>query len=238
MAKQKISVCIIAHNEEALIERCLRSIEKQTTTPDEVVLIAHNCTDATEARAKQFSWLTVIPYSGPVGCAYARAEGFRRVQGEIILCTDADTELPPNWVQKVAEEFKDPRVVAVGTFVIYSGAIFSTVNSCLVMPILYVRSLFNDSEFFGPSFAVRKQAYESINGLNALLAVKEKIGLSYWVDDLYISYMLAKRGRVTFLPSVVAFARLKEQTFKSEVTRLRLNIKDRALFFKEFAERS
>lgn len=237
MKKEKVSVLVIAHNEEELIERCLCSIEKQTKQPDEVVLIVHNCTDRTEEIARTFSWLTVIPYSGPRGCAYARAEGFNRVTGDIIVCTDADTEVPKDWVEKIITEFNDRVVVGVGTFVIYNGAFFSIVSSCIGMPILYIRSLLNDGEFYGPSFAVRKKTYEEFNGLTQLLASKEKIGLSYWVDDLYISHALAQRGQIKFLPSVVVFAKIKEQTLSSEINRLRLNFKDRTLFFKEFSKK-
>ena len=50
----KISVLIIAHNEEAHIAECLDSIMGQTTRADEVLLIAHNCTDTTVEIARQY----------------------------------------------------------------------------------------------------------------------------------------------------------------------------------------
>jgi poly-beta-1,6-N-acetyl-D-glucosamine synthase len=50
----KISILIIAHNEEAHIEKCLSAIIEQTQKPHEIVLIAHNCTDRTVEIAKNY----------------------------------------------------------------------------------------------------------------------------------------------------------------------------------------
>ena len=43
----KISLLIIAHDEEAHIAECLDSIRVQSQKANEIVLIAHNCTDNT-----------------------------------------------------------------------------------------------------------------------------------------------------------------------------------------------
>jgi glycosyltransferase involved in cell wall biosynthesis len=43
----RTSILIIAHNEEAHIRECIESILNQSQKADEVVLIAHNCTDST-----------------------------------------------------------------------------------------------------------------------------------------------------------------------------------------------
>jgi glycosyltransferase involved in cell wall biosynthesis len=48
------TVLIIAHNEATHISECLESLEKQTITPDEIILVAHNCTDETVVIAKKF----------------------------------------------------------------------------------------------------------------------------------------------------------------------------------------
>ena len=55
----KISVLIIAHNEEAHIAECLDSIMGQTIQADEIVLIAHNCTDMTLEVARQYQKVAI-----------------------------------------------------------------------------------------------------------------------------------------------------------------------------------
>jgi glycosyltransferase involved in cell wall biosynthesis len=47
-----ITVLIPAHNEEALIGRCLRSVLVAADSATEVLVVAHNCTDATAAQAE------------------------------------------------------------------------------------------------------------------------------------------------------------------------------------------
>lgn len=60
----KRTILIIARNEAAHIAECLESVGRQTVVPDEVLLIAHNCTDDTVNIAKNFpnvrieEWLT------------------------------------------------------------------------------------------------------------------------------------------------------------------------------------
>lgn len=49
----KRSVLIIAHNESSRIRECFESIARQTEKPDEVILVAHNCTDDTAEKARE-----------------------------------------------------------------------------------------------------------------------------------------------------------------------------------------
>jgi glycosyltransferase involved in cell wall biosynthesis len=51
----KTSILIIAHNEEAHIRECIESIIHQSQKADEVVLIAHNCTDNTVSIAREYT---------------------------------------------------------------------------------------------------------------------------------------------------------------------------------------
>ena len=92
----KISVLIIAYNEEKYIGECIKSILNQNQSPDEVVLLAHNCTDKTIEIAQGFP-ITVMPFNGARGLVYALLEGLNHVSGDIIL-----------WVvgKRVAEEGK------------------------------------------------------------------------------------------------------------------------------------
>ncbi len=70
----KISVLIIAHNEEKYIAQCVESVLNQTKRPDEIVLLAHNCTDKTLEIARSFP-ITVVPFNGVTGIINARLEG-------------------------------------------------------------------------------------------------------------------------------------------------------------------
>jgi glycosyltransferase involved in cell wall biosynthesis len=130
----KISVLIVAHNEAGNIARCLKSIQQQTLMPDEVILVAHNCSDKTVEIAKRFwssqdddkeqKWIPafagmttghakdgtnwrVVEENGPSGIVYARIRGFKEVRGEIVACIDGDSVASKNWLQKLISRFDD-----------------------------------------------------------------------------------------------------------------------------------
>ena len=47
-----LTVLVPAHNEEALIGRCIRSVLASASSGVDVLVVAHNCTDATAVRAE------------------------------------------------------------------------------------------------------------------------------------------------------------------------------------------
>lgn len=227
----KVSVFLIAHNEEKLIERCLRSIEQQTQKPNEVVLVAHNCTDKTVEIAKKFPWLTLDEYNGPKGTAYARAEGFLRVTGDIILSTDGDAVVPSNWVEALTKEFEDQEVVGVGSPVIYTGNALIVPASTIAQILLWNKNCIKrDPEFWGPSFAVRRSAYEKVGGFEELFRLKESSGLTYWLEDNFLSNRIAQFGKVIFLAYPIVLARVKPNTVSEMLTRARADLEDRKIF--------
>jgi glycosyltransferase involved in cell wall biosynthesis len=236
MKRQKISAFLIAHNEEENIEQCLRALERQTKKPDEVVLIAHNCSDKTEEIAKQFSWLKIISYHGPAGTAYARAEGFRQVSGDIIVSTDGDTTVPPTWIEDLIQPFDKQELVGVGSLVIYTGTFLSVFGSVtLQFPVWCLNRISGRAEFYGPSFAVRKSAYENMGGLSELFEIKERVGLARWLEDNFIANRIRQEGSVQFFLSPIVYAKTKVSKPRETYERLKADLRDRMIFFDKVA---
>jgi GT2 family glycosyltransferase len=109
VAKPIISVIISARNEAERFAPCLESLAKQRTKfPFEVHLVDNASTDGTYGKAKKwveanklknfFVWRERKP-----GSPAARNYGARRASGQILLFTDADCRLHPNWVQEMAK---------------------------------------------------------------------------------------------------------------------------------------
>jgi glycosyltransferase involved in cell wall biosynthesis len=110
-------VAVPVRNEEERIAACLRAIDSQTgLAPGSlgVVLFLNNCTDRTEAIVAELVpdlsipvWILVETFSGAhAGWARRRAmDAAAAWLGEsgnagIILSTDADSRVPPNWVAR------------------------------------------------------------------------------------------------------------------------------------------
>ncbi|MGE3262543.1 MAG: glycosyltransferase family 2 protein [Bacteriovoracia bacterium] len=109
MAKPQISVIISAKNEANRFMPCLESLAKQKSkTPFEVHFVDNASTDGTYGKARKwvetnkqknfFVWRERKP-----GSPSARNYGARRARGQILLFTDADCRLAPNWVQEMSK---------------------------------------------------------------------------------------------------------------------------------------
>lgn len=109
-----ISVVIPAYNEEKYLPRTLESLKHLKRQPDEVVVIDGGSTDKTAKVAKKHgAKVLTVPH---LGIGFARQKGLEAASSEVIAFTDADTVVPPDWLNKIEETLSRPDVVAV-----YSG---------------------------------------------------------------------------------------------------------------------
>lgn len=104
-----IAVVIPAHNEEALIERCIRSIAASARAGDALMVVAHNCTDATAAKAEA-AGARVLELNDPdrkgKGCALSF--GFEVAlagAAKAVLVIDADSVASPGLIDAVRQRF-------------------------------------------------------------------------------------------------------------------------------------
>ncbi len=212
----KISILIIAHNEAASIGQCLASACNQTVPADEIILVAHNCTDATASIAKDYPAVTIVEYNGPSGIVAARLKGFETVTGDIVVCTDGDSTVSPEWVRSMTEPFKDSSIAGVGSNVHYVG------NLLLELAFLKYRLIdqskalqknkLGSNFFIGPSMAFRKAGYETVGGLEPYLELEKKLGLAKCADDVYLALSLSKHGKLRFIQNSLVTTKLKEKT--------------------------
>lgn len=102
MTKKALTVSIIipAYNEERHLKACLDSLARQTVMPLEVIVVDNNSTDKSAAIAGRYPFVRLVTESQQ-GIVYARTRGFNAARGDIIGRTDADTILPPDWVERV-----------------------------------------------------------------------------------------------------------------------------------------
>ncbi len=93
-----------AYNEVAVLADCLSSLQRQTYPGAyEIIVVDNASTDGTAALAKRFGARVV---SEPRrGVCFARQRGLSEAGGEIVVSTDADTVVPPTWLQRVDDEF-------------------------------------------------------------------------------------------------------------------------------------
>jgi len=103
VSEPPISIIIAAYNEEKYLAKCLRALQPQLKTGDEIIVVDNNSFDSTVAIAKQFN-VRVIKEKHQ-GMSFARNTGFNAAKNKILARTDADTEVCVDWLQAVREFF-------------------------------------------------------------------------------------------------------------------------------------
>ena len=100
-----ISVVVPAYNEEENITACLESLNCQTLprAEYEIIVVDGNSKDRTRELAIPLADLVFIQESRRVGGA--RNDGALRARGEILATTDADCVLPPDWLERIRDDF-------------------------------------------------------------------------------------------------------------------------------------
>ena len=106
--KQDLAVLIPAHNEEATLNVCLDKLVTQVSDPQCILLIAHNCDDATAQIAEGYG-IRVEVFNDPNqrGKGYALATGIDRLKREgnpkSVLVLDADSTLSDHAIEQLNE---------------------------------------------------------------------------------------------------------------------------------------
>ncbi len=115
----EVSIIIAAHNEESLISakivNCLELDYPQERR--EIIVASDASTDATVARARAFEaqGVRVIDLVERGGKQNAQLQGIQVARGEILVFTDAGTQLPPGALREIVSNFADPSIGCVSS---------------------------------------------------------------------------------------------------------------------------
>lgn len=200
----KVSIVIPAFNEEKYIENSLFSLlksEQKTRIDYEVILVDNNSTDRTVQLARQFKKgmkLRIIREEIQ-GRGAARARGFKRAQGEIILSADADTIFYQGWIETLVSEIKGKVVAVTTSCKIVDCAPLTNMIFNFSQPVAMVcyRLAAGHYWFSGFGSAILKSVYEKAGGFNTALQAQE---------DLDLSFRVAKLGKIKFINKPVIFS--------------------------------
>ncbi|HUW94337.1 MAG TPA: glycosyltransferase [Anaerolineae bacterium] len=187
-----ISVVIPAHNEERYLGACLEALQRQRYPRSrfEVIVVDNASTDATPRIARQFGAMVVTEPRMSIG--RARQRGADTAQGDILASTDADTIVPPDWLERIALSFQRDRELGAvfGPFRYSDGTALEKVFIWyLSLALMMALHALRRSCFSGNNYAVRREAFWRAGGNNVSLPAAE---------DVDLSWRLSKVTRVAF----------------------------------------
>ena len=114
LSRPAVSVVIPAFNRRPWLAKTLASVNSQTSTDHEIVLVDDGSTDGTaEWVRRAFPEVRVIRLARNQGPATARNHGIQRARGALIAFLDSDDIWCKDYLSTLTPEFRDPRVVLV-----------------------------------------------------------------------------------------------------------------------------
>lgn len=190
-----ISIIIPTYNEEKYIVTCLKSLECQDFTGNyEVIVSDGSSADGTVDIALQHADRVIVDRRGTI--ADGRQTGARAAKYPILAFTDADTYVRSNWLSQLASSLDDRRVVGVhGKLLPLDGNRIENHFCTHVLPrYSQLMVQINKPSVPGSNFAVRKKAFDKVNGFNTKLVTAE---------DVDLCNRIAKLGRFVYNPEAV-----------------------------------
>jgi len=218
----KISVAIIAHNEEEYVERCIFSVLNQTHKPDEVVLVAHNCTDQTVEIAKKYP-ITTIPYNGLEGITYARIHALGHIKGNIICCIDGDEYAKNNWVAEMSKLLVKGNVL-VGSWIRFRENLFGRLSN-IFNYFLCVDKRKVEQWIWGGSMAFWEKDKQFVKEVfEKSIILQKELSLSRVCDDFWLALFMKQKGSLAVTNKTHTTHYEKCTTFTESIKRNRENL--------------
>ncbi|MCC5574106.1 glycosyltransferase family 2 protein [Microtetraspora sp. AC03309] len=115
----RVTVLVPAHNEEGQIGETIQSLHRQRRRPDRIIVIADNCTDATEEIARSHGAEVIRT----VGNRHKKAGALNQVLevllprlggAHAVLVMDADSALHPGFIHHAVARLATGKLAAIG----------------------------------------------------------------------------------------------------------------------------
>ncbi len=194
-ATPRITVVVPARNEADNLERCIQSLMQVHYPPDaiQMIVVDDRSEDATpqilDALAQQYP--SILPLHRTAaqvdpnlrGKPGALQYGIDHADGELVLMTDADCAVSPEWVRGMVMQFTDPEVgLVAGLTSIRSEGFLDRVQDVewTYTQAMAAGGVGNGIPLgcFGNNLAVRRSAFDAVGGYRSItFSVTEDLAL-------------------------------------------------------------
>jgi len=167
----KYSVLIPAHNEEALLGKCLQSVKSASdkiSESVEIIVALNRCTDQTAEIAARHH--TVIVNEDSKNLARIRNAAARAATGDILVTIDADSRMSGNMFVEIAENLATGNYIGGGVMIRPERWSLGICMSLLtVLPFLLIQRV------SGGLFWCHRRDFKAVGGFNEALVSAEDL---------------------------------------------------------------
>ncbi len=197
----QISIVIPTLNEEKYIEKTLRSIRNQNTKKSyEVIIVDSYSKDKTPLIAKKYGCKIVNCPPGII--AMARQKGFDVAEGKILVCANADTIYPRNWLERLTKPiFAKKAVASCGNLTPLDGNTIERIFTKRILhPIASISFKLGMHYAPGETIAFTRESFNKIKGFNVRLKTAE---------DMDLIKRISKHGKVAYVPDAMVYISMR-----------------------------
>ncbi|MFD1139851.1 glycosyltransferase [Larkinella insperata] len=177
------SILIAARNEETTILHCLQAVERLRYPPDRFEVLIGNDQSEDQTGALVTNFIRDKPHFRLVsitervgqqaGKANVLAQLAHHARGAVLLFTDADCEVPPDWIQGMLRPFRDEKTgILTGCTQILGRNGFEKLQAVDWFYGQYLIKQLTDLGIpvtaMGNNMAVRRTAYDAVGGYESL----------------------------------------------------------------------
>lgn len=170
-ATPAFSIIVPAHDEEALIGRCLESIRLAVARAGvgaEIIVVANRCTDRTEAIAEAGG--AIVVRNDDRNISAIRNAGVAASTGEIVVTLDADNVMHPLALREVQRKIATGRYVGGGCGFVPERRSWGLAASCALIRVVTVVARVGGVMYWCP-----RTDFDAVDGFDESLTVAEDL---------------------------------------------------------------
>lgn len=202
-----ITVLLPGHNEAGGLRTTVESLRNQTLAPSQIIVVDDGSTDGMSDIAADMRREGLIDIALRTelrsGKSAAANLGFRYATGRFVVIADIDTEFAPDAIERMYDEFADPRVGAVAGNLAPRNAMENLVT--IVQAIQYLISI-SMGRTFADSFGI----LFIVSGAVGMFRHEALAGVAGWEvgpgEDADLTEKLRRAGwRIAFATAAMAY---------------------------------
>lgn len=221
--KPYLSVVIPCLNEEHFLPFLLKNLNSQTYSNFEVIVVDGHSDDKTAQVTKNFpSKYPLKLYNTTVrNVGFQRNLGVKKAEGKVIVFFDADTQIPKNYLKKIAQTFKTKHPHLLTTYIkVNSTKPIEKIYELQSNLLFEFGKISKTGSSYGSMQAVKRSAFLDIGGYDTKTRFGEDGQLFFKLLKHNYKYIILKTPRYIF--SMRRFQ--AEGAFKPLFLQFRINI--------------